>query len=266
MAMTRLAVMFMWLAAAVAAQSPTFDVASIKRNLSETGPRSIRIEPSGRIVITGLPLSQQLHFAYPVVGGIQNIKGIPSWMNKQRYDLILQPPAGAAPEHVQAMWRNLFETRMKLAAHYETVEQQTFALVNGRKDGSVPSQLIRSTASCDTGDKSGDDQQPPQRLPNGSFPCGMTVGANSIVSGGTTMEQLAGSLRGAVDALVVDRTGLEGRFVFALTYSRASVSAPQSDLPSIFTAVQEQLGLKLEPQKSTVQILVVDYAEPPSDN
>jgi uncharacterized protein (TIGR03435 family) len=266
MAMTRLAVVFVLLATAVAAQGPTFDVASIKRNLSETGPRSVRREPSGRIVITGQTLAQHLANAYPVVGGLRNIKGVPLWMSKQRYDLTLQPPAGATREQVQAMWRNLFETRMKLAVHYETVEQQTFALVNGRKDRSVPSQLVRSTASCDTGDKSGDDQQQARRLPNGAFPCGMTVGANSIVSGGTTMGQLAGSLNGAVDALVVDRTGLEGRFVFTLTYSRASVSAPQSDLPSIFTAVQEQLGLMLEPQKSTVQILVVDYAEPPSDN
>jgi uncharacterized protein (TIGR03435 family) len=266
MAMTRLAVVFVLLATAVAAQGPTFDAASIKRNLSETGPRSVRREPSGRIVITGQTLAQHLANAYPVVGGLRNIKGVPPWMSKQRYDVIVQPPAGATLEQVQAMWRNLFETRMKLAAHYETVEQQTFALVNGRKDGSIPSQLVRPSTSCETGDKADGDREPPQRLPNGAFRCGMTVGANSIVSGGATMAQLAASLNGAVDGLVVDRTGLDGRFVFALTYNRASVSAPQSDLPSIFTAVQEQLGLKLEAQKSTVQILVVDYAEPPSDN
>ena len=208
--MTRMAVVFLLLAAALAAQGPTFDVASIKRNLSETGPRSIRREPSGRIVITGLTLAQQLAQAYPVVGGLRNIKGVPPWMSTQRYDLILQPPAGATSEQLQAMWRNLFETRMKLAAHYETVEQQTFALVNGTKDGSVPSQLIRSTASCETGDKPAGDREAPQRLPNGSLECGMTVGANSVVSGGTTMQQLAQSLGGAVDALVVDRTGLKG--------------------------------------------------------
>ena len=120
--MTRMTAVFTLLATAVAAQDPTFDVASIKRNLRDTGPRSIRMEPGGRIVVTGLLLVQQLTQAYPVVGGLRIIRGVPAWMSRQRYDLVLQPPAGATPEQVQAMWRNLFETRMKLAVHYETVE------------------------------------------------------------------------------------------------------------------------------------------------
>jgi uncharacterized protein (TIGR03435 family) len=189
-------------------------------------------------------------------------------MSSQRYDLIVQPAAGSTPEQLQTMWRNMFETRMKLAAHYETVQEQVFALVNTTKDGSVPRKLIRSNVDCGTPRAPNTEQlAPPQRLPNGATPCGLMLNANSLLSGGITMVQLAQSIRGAVGGLVLDRTGLEGRYVFSLTYNPASVApGTQSELPSIFSAVQEQLGLRLETQKSDVQILVIDHAEPPSEN
>ena len=80
-------------------------------------------------------------------------------------------------------------------------------------------------------------------------------------SKGTTMPNVARMLAGNVGRIVVDRTGLEGRFDMSLRYSR--VGGPESDAPDIFTAVQEQLGLKLEATRGPVEVLVIDSAERP---
>ena len=97
------------------------------------------------------------------------------------------------------------------------------------------------------------------------------MGPTSIVSGGMMMANLAQSLGGLAGRLVNDRTGLEGFYAFTLNFSAPRLGpspdpAPVDDAPEIFTALQEQLGLKLQPEKTMVPVFVIDQIERPSEN
>jgi uncharacterized protein (TIGR03435 family) len=98
----------------------------------------------------------------------------------------------------------------------------------------------------------------------------MSMGPTSIVSGGITMDRLVVSLGGLAGGLINDRTGLKGPYALELNYSSDGLGAngdrPGSDLPPFVTALQEQLGLKLQPEKTMVPVLVIDSIERPSEN
>ena len=106
--------------------------------------------------------------------------------------------------------------------------------------------------------------------------CGMTSRANSFSAGAITMQSVAGTVNGAVDRPVIDRTGLTGRFDVDLQWTNpmpagsgdaASGTAPLTEVgPSIFTALQEQLGLELESRQEPIDVLVIDHIEPPTPN
>jgi uncharacterized protein (TIGR03435 family) len=115
----------------------------------------------------------------------------------------------------------------------------------------------------------------PERLPNGNLPCGLSVRAaqGQVVGSPASMEQLTRNLVGGVGRMVVDRTGLPGYYDFNVTFAPDSPpaapgapagAAPDGSAPSLFTAMQEQLGLKLEPGRAPIQVLVIDRAERPT--
>jgi uncharacterized protein (TIGR03435 family) len=172
-----------------------------------------------------------------------------------------------------ARWQALFAERMKVVAHVEEREQDTFALVPARADGRLGPQLERSTLDCNPRPP-GSPPPPPQPTPTASDMrnrCGMMMGPTSIVSGGMTMAQFVQSLGGIAGRLVNDRTGLEGFYAFTLNFSARTLKAspdptPIDDAPEIFTALQEQLGLKLQPEETMVPVLVIDHIERPSEN
>jgi uncharacterized protein (TIGR03435 family) len=115
---------------------------------------------------------------------------------------------------------------------------------------------------------------PPQspRLPDGSPACGSMFGPGRFTAGGTTLALLAQNLSDLAGRIVVDRTGLAGVFDIVLDYSQDTgasfgpASAAGSDNPGIFTALEEQLGLKLQPGRGPVQVLVIDRIERPTEN
>ena len=96
--------------------------------------------------------------------------------------------------------------------------------------------------------------------------CSMTMGPSAIRGGGLTLPFLANAMTGFAGRMVVDRTGLEGPFDFELRFAPAGGQPPIDDRPSIFTAVQEQLGLKLEATTAAVEVLVVDSVSLPAEN
>ncbi|MNC86456.1 hypothetical protein D3C83_21220 [compost metagenome] len=113
---------------------------------------------------------------------------------------------------------------------------------------------------------------PPQRAGGGPG-CGMMFDGRRVTAGGTSMAALARNLSGVVGRIVEDRTGLAGGFDFDLEFARDPAAAPagalpppDADLPSIFTALQEQLGLKLEAARAPVEVLVIDRVERPTEN
>jgi uncharacterized protein (TIGR03435 family) len=179
-----------------------------------------------------------------------------------------------------AMGRALLTERFKLIVHYETRELPIYALVMARTDGRIGPQLHPVEVDCIA-------QRAAQRAAVGSAPpspgslppippCFIGQFPGNWTGLAVTMSQVASALQG--DRLVVDRTGLSGQFDLTLSYTPDQMPSqgpppgapplPPIDPngPSIFTALQEQLGLKLESTKGPVDVLVIDHVEHPSED
>ena len=264
------------LSAAMAAQTPAFEVASVKLNKTGQGPFVLPIQPGGRVTLQYRTVRSLVQFAYsPIDSPLQEsqIVGGPDWVDADHFDIVAKmggapPPGRATAELVRMMVRSLLVQRFNAKLHTETREIPVYALVLLRKDGALASGLRRrSEPNCDW-------FKPGPGLPDpkGSAPlCGfMGGGQGRLNSRGITMVQLARGLAPArLDRIVIDNTGLTGLYDVDLEWgvnSSAPITlAPASnDAPSIFTAVQEQLGLKLEPRRGPVDVLVIDRIDPPT--
>lgn len=247
------------IAATLRAQEPAvpasaFEVATVKRSTAPLTASGFRASPSGLVNITGLPLREMIKFAYSAV----EVVGGPAWIGTDRFDVEARAPAGAKLE--TAMLRTLLAERFKLQVHTENRELPIYDLVMARQDRAFGPRLSRSTCAPPMAT---DAQQPGVR-PCVPFRLG---GGASITAEGVTMEELAARLAGfpAVQRPVRDRTGLTGAFDFQITFVGISNPDPNAG-PGLFTALQEQLGLKLESQNAPVEVVVVDRAEAPTEN
>jgi bla regulator protein blaR1 len=278
---------------AVSAQTPagpTFEVASVKANKSGDKRTMMQAQPGGRLTATNVPLRVLIGNAYRLQD-FQLIGG-PDWIASERFDIVAKatgdvPPAppGGPPGSMQFMLQALLADRFKLVVHQETRELAIYALVVARSDGKLGSQLRPSTVDCEArvaAIRAGNVHPPnPQ---SGERPmCGIRSSPAKIVAGTYPLSQLANAVSPFVQRKVVDRTGLAGNFDFDLSWtpdlSQGSpggrpfsepplVNGQVVDLngPSIFTALQEQLGLKLDSQKDPVDVLVIDHVERPTEN
>jgi uncharacterized protein (TIGR03435 family) len=246
-----------------------FDVVSIKPHKSDLPGGGMRMEPDGTQIMTNVAVRQFIMSAAgePVV----DVVGLPDWARTESYDVIAKPEPGSKPTREQRaeMWRNLFVERMKLVAHIAEEERTTFALVLARSDGRLGPNLKKSELDCAALAKA---QTPDGPRPDIMRSCGMRMGRGTIESGGIPLDQLVLSFRGLAGGVVNNRTGLEGNYSLTLHYAmpglHADPSAPpppsDDDAPQFVTALQEQLGLKLVPEKTKVKILVVDHIERPT--
>jgi uncharacterized protein (TIGR03435 family) len=272
------------LASLLAAQSTTpaeFEVVSIKPNTSPPGSGGgMRTLPDGSQRMVNATIRAVILSASPVP--TREVLGLPDWANTERYDIVVKPPAGATPEQRREMWRTMFANRMKLVAHVESRERDAYSMVVARSDGKLGPELRKSTLDCGP-PPAGSPPAPPPPPPSGPPSpkeflnrCGMMMGMTTLVSGGMPMAALAGSLYGLVGGEVENHTELEGYYAFTLTFARQRPPAAppevngtvnaSDDLPDIFTAVQEQLGLKLIRGKKTTPVFVVDHIERPTEN
>jgi uncharacterized protein (TIGR03435 family) len=256
--------------------SSEFDAASIKRHLPETQGGSVRTMPDGTFVATNMTLLQVLVNAYPSQAG--EYLGLPDWVNSERYDITVKPPAGTPPGEMRRMWRTLAADRMKLTAHDETVEKPIYNLVLARSDGRFGPNLKKSGHDCDAEIAEARQRAGPPPVPRSDTDfletCAMRSGNGRIIGGGLTMERLGQQLSGVAGRVVRDRTGLTGFYVVEFTYAlpgqaggpAPSVAADPNEPVSVFTALQEQLGLKLESDKMPIQHVVIDHIERPTEN
>ena len=246
---------------------PKFDVASLKVNEANDG-FVFNQSQKGRYTIGGFTLAGLIRSAYQVQEF--QIIGGPDWVNTERFNIeaTYTEDAAGGPTRTDLMLRTLLIERFKLAVHNETRERPVFALVLARPDGRFGPQLQKSSRDCATA-----------KGPEG---CGSSVGPGFIRSRGRTMAQFAESLSqltitgSSLNRLIVDRTGLEGRYEVTLKFTPENIPPPgptppgfpalDPNGPSIFTALQEQLGLKLDSQRAAVNVLVVDRAERPTEN
>jgi uncharacterized protein (TIGR03435 family) len=238
-----------------------FDVVSIKENKSgdRTGRSGIR---SNGIYMVNMPLTVFLYqgFLPP------KVYGAPDWLQSGHYDLEAKVAESdiaayhqASPAERERMLQAVFEERMKLKTHKETRELPIFALVVA-KNGSKLKETQKGTPKRDP---------PPNALNQGGGLYRVpspAAGERQIIGQGAQIKRLAQylSYMTGIDRLIVDKTGLAGDYDFTLN-SSSSIDS-DSTAPSIFTAIQEQLGLKLESTKGPVEVLVIDHIEKPSPN
>ena len=268
-------------AAGVSAQSPAtpaFEVASVKPSAGTSGGSSSNDSPGG-FNATNLSLRRLIAIAHRInlATDRERIVG-PSWIDEARFDINARTPAGSRPDQIPDMLRTLLVQRFALATHVETREEPVFALVKARADGRLGPQLTPSTLDCSKPGafSSGSSGAPSAAATTTSAPlqCGLisNVDANGAVlrGGARSMADLARNLTGRVNRTVIDRTGLTGPYDFVLRFTpdnfqnTAANAGPSLDSTQIFTAIQEQLGLRLEPQRGPAEFLIVDKVERPS--
>jgi uncharacterized protein (TIGR03435 family) len=246
-----------------------FDVASVKPNTS--GDDSVaRIPSPGGVTITNATLQMMMRWAYRVQD-FQIIDG-PSWLSTARFDVVGKAERTVSEEVLlRSMLRALLVDRFMLVVHNETRELPVYALVAARSDGKFGPQL-RTPSDCVN------SHQPasPQTTQRASGPprCDNRVLPGNMSSRGVTMPALAVSLSVFVGRTVIDRTGFAGTIDYDLRWTPdrmlrspadgVAAGPERPDGPSLFTALQEQLGLKLEATKGAVNVVVIDHVEKPT--
>jgi len=280
-------------AAARAADAPAFEVASVKPNAARNGERNVSLT-GRRFTMAHATLRELVQFAYQRRDGRlrsdSEIAGGPGWIRSDHFDIVANvdgmpatldagnTAAGAATpgelsavDRVRLMMRRLLADRFKVTVHDESRTLPMYALIADRPGGAFGRQLQRVDRDCAA------LRQPGGRsaAPSGTIPCGgfRTFGPGHTAGRAVSMSMLAEFLQGSVGRVVADRTGLAGPFDLDLRWSldegprSSDRDQPSADPgPSIFTAVREQLGLKLDPMEGPVDVLVIDHAERPTAN
>lgn len=262
------------------AASPAFEVASVKPNKSGDQRVMIQLPPTGRFTATNIPLRLLLRQAFDVQGF--QIVGGPNWLDSDRFDIVAKTPDGmTAPEQMRPMLRALLADRFKLVAHNETREMPIYSLVLARTDAKLGPALSVAKVDCEARFNAARRGGPPPQFPAPGQPmeCGFMMGGGTMNVGGMPMLELARSLSPLVGRIVIDKTGLKGRYDFQMTFAPegrgfgpgpgpGGVEPPPVDpnTPSLFTALQEQLGLKLESERGPVDVVVIDRIEQPTED
>ena len=272
----RLAVSILLAGAPAIAQSgppPTFEAASIKVNKSgEVGGR-FGGRP-GQIVVTNYTLRDIVRNAY----GLQRyqIVGGPDWQAQDRFDITAKAPEGTTQPQMLAMVQTLLAERFKLRVHRETRDLPIYALVMARGDRRLGPKMQAATFDCAAlAAARSRGENPPVPQPVGERPvCGAQANPGRLMVGGYAVTDFARNLAGFAGRPIVDRTGLTGAYDFELLWTPdepppAGVTLPawyDPNGPSLVTAVQEQLGLKLDATTGPVEVLVIDSAERPTED
>ena len=245
-------------------RGPTFEVASVRPNTSGAGGGGINIQPGGRVTALNVPLLWLIESAYGL--GHHQLEGGPAWMDTDRFDVIAKaetdiprPVAGGPPGPFHFMLRALLAERFKLAVHQEKRDLPIYELHLARADGALGKGLRRSDFDCTTVEKTPDGRRRDRN--DGRPTCGMSMRGPQIAAHAIPLSHLVSVIAGNVHRPVVDRTNLRGLFDIDLAWAS---NPTDTSKPSIFTALQEQLGLKLVSARGPVEVLVVDHAERPT--
>ena len=254
-----------------------FEVASIKPDKSGDDRSYASLYPGGRFSITNTSLKGLILSTYRF--DITRVLGGSSWIDADRFDIEAKSQEGNNPtqEQLNAMMKTLLADRFQLRVHEESRQLPVYALVKP-KTGSVGSRLRRaSAADCATPEAPPEKGPRPTANSNGQPWCGRVVfGPAGWSARSVTTEQIAKALEPFVGRIVLNRTNIGGLLDVNLEFNPRFLASPPNDLDgsvrqtdagvSVFTAVQEQLGLKLETTTSPANVLVIDHAERPTEN
>jgi uncharacterized protein (TIGR03435 family) len=232
-----------WIAFAQSTPRPSFEVASVK--LSGPDDRLMyRLKPGGRYLATGLTLKMLIANAYSVPDFL--ISGGPGWRDSDKYNIEAKvgsplPPWPDSNKQLGLMFQSLLEDRFKLTLHREIREEPVYEMVVAK--GGAKLNMARADESA-----------------------GFELMTGRIHSTAVPLEYLVTNLAFLLGRQVIDKTGLVGKYSYTVTYTPDDAPPADANAPSIFTAVQEQLGLKLESTKGRVEVIIIDHAEKPSAN
>lgn len=223
--------------------SQSFDVVAIRPSLSGPAPGTgFDLNGTGRMRITNITLKALIRTAYRLQS--DQIVGGQGWLDSDRFDIDAKTenPEKIEPDQLKTMLQDLPADRFGVKTHEETREMTVYALLP---------------------DKSGAKMKANADGP-GTFMNTDSGPGKARMTGKASLEQLAGYIGNKLGRVVLDKTGLQGTYDVALEWDPEQ--AGDSNGPSLFTALKEQLGLRLETQKGQVEVFVIDRAERPSEN
>jgi uncharacterized protein (TIGR03435 family) len=252
----------------------TFDAAVIKVNKSgENGPSGISASKRGRFTATNTPLKFIILYAYRLMD--HELAAVPDWAEDTSFDISAvyanDPPATQAD--VRLMLQHLLRDRFGFQLHREKRVIPAYDLTLLHKNGELGDNMKPSSIDCE---KLMAEKRPLREAggpsavsPSGKRPaCSIFATRRYLTGGGVNIQQLSGTLQSMLAKPVVDRTGLQGRFDVEAKWSLLDDTgdSPQADAPSIFYAVREQLGLRLDLHKEPFDVMVIDRLTQPTAN
>jgi uncharacterized protein (TIGR03435 family) len=262
-----------------ATDGPEFEVASVKPNTSMgDGPRGISLSPSGRFAWNWMTVRQLILSAYAELD-FKQIAGGPSWIDTARFDIAATSPDAlkeinpdGTPRGLFRRLRTLLEDRFALKTHIESREIPVYALQPNAAPIAMGAGLRTTDIDCEAIIRDSAAGRKPQVPYGRTPPCALAVRPGQLNGHAITMAQVITALSGPAGRPIVDRTGLKGSFDVELKWAAElplgaqlnGAPAPLSDGPSLFTALREQLGLKLDATRASVPVLVIDSAQLPS--
>ena len=259
--------------------APAFEIASVKRNTSLASVTSMGTPPGGRFSARNVRVRELIAYAYgtptPFIPLANNrLVGGPSWLDTESVDIEAIGSTATATEFPQilSMLRTLLAERFSLVAHTERRELPVYVLTLIRKDGSLGPGLQRTEHGCAAQAARTSTTAAAASGPSPS--CGMQRGRNLLKANGMTLDMIIlQGLSSHLDRVVVDETGLQGEFDLGLEWGadqvlraddRGDSQARGAPGASIFTAVEDQLGLKLQSASRAVEVLVINSVERPT--
>lgn len=263
--------------AAPAGEELTFKTVSLKRNTTNPGPMSFNVLPNGSYEIVNESFVELLQLAYP--GYTLDRGSLPRWALTERYDLMATSPLArnATSEDRQVMLRALLRDRFNLKTHLRVREEPVYDLVLAREDGQLGPNMAPSPVDCKSREESISYAEALERTRaladarrkglaerrDDTQDADCTLRSNgTLLSGDVSLSSAAllTTIRFKVDRNVIDKTGLTGYYRIRLVFADGREPA-SADAPDIFTALTEQLGLKLEESTTLVPTLIVDQVE-----
>jgi uncharacterized protein (TIGR03435 family) len=238
----------------VGAQGRQFEAATVKRNVSGSLSGGVQLQPGGRLTVTNTTPHDMLRFVsglpdFAVVGG-------PDWLRSERYDIVAKAEGDLSRDEAAQVLRDLLVERFKLKLRNEARDMAMYALVTLDPNGRLGPRLAPTKTDCAAAER------------QGAGLCGFDLGGGSITAVGRPMARLIRTLGQLSGRIVVDKTGLVGDYDMTLTWTPDLVTGQAGTSPgdgsSLFTALQEQLGLKLESARGPVDVVVIESAERPA--
>jgi uncharacterized protein (TIGR03435 family) len=284
------ALLVVFSAAPIAQSNPSFDVISIKPNRTNQGIPVVAFQPGGRLIAGNVVVRQVILVAY----GLEDVQLIdaPDWTATERFAIEARANDQTPTPTLRLMLRAMLAERFGFVAHPERRELPMYALTMARPDKRPGPRLVPSGPECaPVRPPEGVPMPPPPPPPppgNGAGPirlifpkdqpatrrCGSMVAPGWVSARNITMSEFTGPLAQVLRRPVVDETALTGAFdldvIFAPEGLGGALVGPSpaavADSPSLFTAIQDDLGLKLESRRGPVDVLVVDRVERPTEN